>query len=379
MKNIGKKVLVVFPHTPNPRMIKRVNALLTVYDVHVVYWDRNLGNKRINELPMESSKVTVIKRKANEGDPLKRIGTTISVIKDVVLIAKIISPDIMYLSKTDMLFAGFIYKNFIKTNTLLVYEVSDLHTLMIDIQNKAYKKLLSLILKKVERSLCKSIVLLVVTSEYFYERFYKKIVSKDKTVFIPNTPDSRVFENFKRKTRERFTVGFIGTIRYAEQLEMLIDSSVEANIDVFIAGGGKDYLRIKEYAKNFDNVEIYGEYEYEQEIKELYERVDCIYSVYNTKLMNVQIALPNRLYEAAYTATPIIASKNTYLGELVEKYGIGITISSDSKLELIQLLLKLKNDPNLIKNLAEKSNYLKGIWNLNEYNIKLLEALEHNF
>lgn len=378
MNDITKKVLVVFPHSPNPRMIKRVRVLLSVYDVHVIYWDRDLGNKKINELPM-GSKVKVVKRKANEGSPLKRIGTTIRVIKEVVSIAKEISPDIIYLSKTDMLFAGFLYKKLIKTNTPLIYEVSDLHTLMIDIQNKVPKKLISLILKKVERSMCKSIALLVVTSEYFYESFYRSIVSEDNVVFIPNTPDPRVFENFKRKTHEKFTVGFIGAVRYAEQLEMLIDASVEAGVNVFIAGGGKDYIRIKEYAKNFDNVEIYGEYEYEQEIKELYERVDCIYSVYDTKLTNVQLALPNRLYEAAFTATPIIAPKNTYLGDLVEKYGIGNTVLSDSKSELTQLLLKIKKDSKYFHRLEEKSTHLKGIWNLNEYNKELIEAIERNF
>lgn len=376
--NNKKKVLVVFPHIPNPRMIKRVKALITAYDVHVIYWDRDLGNKKTNELPMES-KVTVIKRKSNEGNPLKRILITIGIIKDVVLIAKEISPDIMYLSKTDMLFAGFLYQKLVKTNTRLIYEVSDLHTLMIDVQNKASKKLISLILKKVERSLCKSIVLLIVTSEYFYENFYKKIVSADKVIFIPNTPDLRVFENFERKTHEKFTVGFIGTVRYAEQLEMLIDASIETNINVFIAGGGIDYLRIKKYAKNLDNVEIYGEYEYDQEIKELYERVDCIYSVYDTKLTNVRVALPNRLYEAAFTATPIIVSKNTYLGELVEKYEIGKTVSSNSKLELIALLSELKEDIKYIKALEKKTTHLKSIWNLNDYNKKLLVAIENIF
>ncbi|ABR46440.1 glycosyl transferase, group 1 [Alkaliphilus metalliredigens QYMF] len=374
MNNIKKIFLVVFPHTPNPRMIKRVKALLINYDVHVIYWDRNLGNKKINELPKES-KVTVIKRKANEGSPIKRLGATISVIREIIAIAKRVEPDVLYLSKTDILFAAVLYKKITKTNVRLVYEVSDLHTLMVDQQKKTYKKLISKLIKKTEKSLCKSIELLIVTSEFFYNQFYQDFISKDKVVFMPNTPDPLVFDGFHRKTNEKFTVGFIGAIRYAEQLEMLIDASIEANINVLIAGAGKDYLRIKEYAKNYENVEVYGEYKYNEEIKKLYEHVDCIYSVYDAELKNVQIALPNRLYEAAFTSTPIIASKNTYLGDIVEKYDIGKTILFNSKTELIKVLSLLKEDLNYLKSIEEKSQLFRNDWDLNKHNKNLIKAI----
>jgi glycosyltransferase involved in cell wall biosynthesis len=375
MNNIKKKFLVVFPHTPNPRMIKRVKALLINYDVHVIYWDRNLGNKKINELPKES-KVTVINRKANEGSPIKRLGATISVIREIIAIAKKVEPDVLYLSKTDILFAAVLYKKITKKNVKLVYEVSDLHTLMVDQHRKTYKILMSKLIKKTEKSLCKSIELLIVTSEFFYNQFYQSFISKDKVVFMPNTPDPLVFDGFHRKTNKKLTVGFIGAIRYPEQLEMLIDASIEANINVLIAGAGKDYLRIKEYAKNYENVEVYGEYKYNEEIKKLYERVDCIYSVYDAELKNVQIALPNRLYEAAFTSTPIIASKNTYLGDIVEKYDIGKTILFDSKTELIKVLSFLKEDANYLKSIEEKSQLFRNDWDLNKYNKNLIKAIE---
>lgn len=375
MNNIKKKLLVVFPHTPNPRMIKRVKALLINYDVHVIYWDRNLGNKKVNELPKES-KVTVIKRNANEGSPIKRLGATISVIREIISIAKRLEPDVLYLSKTDILFAAVLYKKITKKSVRLVYEVSDLHTLMVDEQKKIYKKLISKLIKKTEKSLCKSIELLIVTSEFFYNQFYQSFVSEDKVVFMPNTPDPFVFDGFHRKSNDKFTVGFIGAIRYAEQLEMLIDASIEANINVLIAGAGKDYLRIKEYAENYENIEVYGEYKYDEEIKELYERVDCIYSVYDAELTNVQIALPNRLYEAAFTSTPIIASKNTYLGDIVEKYDIGKTILFNSKTELIKVVSLLKEDPNYLKSIEEKSQLFMNDWDLNKHNKNLIKAIE---
>jgi glycosyltransferase involved in cell wall biosynthesis len=246
---------------------------------------------------------------------------------------------------------------------------------MIDVKRQLHRKFISKILSMFEQTLCKSISLLVVTSENFYEQFYKKTVTLDKVIFMPNTPDPEVFSGFQRNHNDRFTVGFIGAVRYAEQLEMLIDVSVEANIDVLIAGGGKDYLRIKKYAETYENVKVYGEYKYDDEIKGLYEQVDCIYSVYDTKLTNVQIALPNRLYEAAYTATPLIASKNTYLAELVEKYEIGRTIAADSKSELIETILYLKHNPGYFKSIDENAEIFKNDWSFNKYNENLLEKI----
>lgn len=370
-----KRVLVVFPHTPNPRMIKRIKALLEKYEVYVIYWDRELGNKKNNRIPKEA-KVKVIKRKSNEGNPLGRIGTTMSVIREIISITKGISPDAIYLSKTDVLISGFLYKYLVKKDTHLIYEVSDMHTLMIDKQKGIYKRIISLILNKLECFLSKSIALLVVTSEYFYQNFYINVVSKEKVLFIPNTPDPRVFDKFERKNNDIYTVGFIGSVRYASQLEMLIDISIETNINVLIAGGGRDFFRIKEYAEGFKNVEIYGEYEYESEIKSLYEKVNCIFAVYDTELTNVRIALPNRLYEAIYTNTPIIAARDTYLGDIVEKYQLGRIITHNNKFELIQAIKDIKSDSFYENKFIANNEELRRSWSLKTYTNELLDRID---
>ena len=42
--------------------------------------------------------------------------------------------------------------------------------------------------------------------------------------------------------------------------------------------------------------------------------------------MEVQSALPNRLYDALIFKKPIITTEGTYLTEVVEKYGIGFSL-----------------------------------------------------
>lgn len=370
-----KSMIILFPHLPNPRMIKRINALKQVFNIEVIYWDRETESQKINNIP-SGIQTNVIRRRANEGNPLRRIGTTLKVIKDSLKIIRQNKPQQLYISKLDMLLVGILYKRFFDKSVDITYEVSDLHSLVIDNHQNIKKRIISKIIKGIEKFLCKDIKLLVVTSDYFYKCFYKDFIDEDRVIFIPNTPNPSVFSSFERKQNKKFTIGFIGAIRYAEQIEMLINVGKKCDVNILIAGKGVDYNRIKEYSKNKNYVSIYGEYEYEQEIKKIYEKVDCVYSVYDASLRNVQIALPNRLYEAIYTNTPIIAARNTYLGEIIEKEQIGEVIMYDNSQELVDKINILKNDENRTNNISKKMDILKKKWILTEYNKKLIEKIK---
>lgn len=375
MKNRKDKIIMLFPHLPNPRMLKRINALERDYIVEVIYWDRGTNFEKINQIP-QTIKKHVIYKEANEGNPIGRIGTTIKVLKEALRIIQRSRPQFLYISKTDMLMIGVVYKSFFNKSVKIIYEVSDLHSLVVDKQKDIIKKMFSKALISTEKWLCRNISLLVVTSEYFYKYYYSNFIEENKLLFIPNTPSSEVFKNFSRRKNEKFTVGFIGAVRYGKQIEMLIDAAEICDVNVFIAGKGIDYSRIKEYSKNKPHTDLYGEYEYEKEIKRLYQRVDCIYSVYDASKRNVQIALPNRLYEAIYTKTPIIAARNTYLGNIVESNHIGKTINYNDNSELVNVLSELKNNEKLISEININSSNLSEKWVLEKFNIKLLKAIK---
>lgn len=138
---------------------------------------------------------------------------------------------------------------------------------------------------------------------------------------MPNIPEAAPFAKYKRKTRGKFTVGFIGSIRYLKQMKMLVDAAERAGCNVLFAGAGvttSDYLHIIEYCKDKYFVTFTGKYNYNEDIANLYGAVDCIYAVYDADNPNVRIALPNKLYEAVYCKLPIIVAKGTYLSEIVE-------------------------------------------------------------
>jgi glycosyltransferase involved in cell wall biosynthesis len=76
-----------------------------------------------------------------------------------------------------------------------------------------------------------------------------------------------------------------------------------------------------------------------------------------------QIGSPNKLFEAMVCGRPIIASKGTYSGKLVEELTIGVSIDFSEK-SLIQAVKKLRDDPELCEKYGH--NALNAA--LSEYN-----------
>ncbi len=213
------------------------------------------------------------------------------------------------------------------------------------------KKLVDCIITNVllskEKNAFKNVDYLVVTSPKFYDMHYNTLISKERMLFIPNVPDIDIFKAYKKKTGGRFTVGFIGGIRYLKQMKMLVDVATSVDCDVLFAGAGgtsKEYDEIRRYCEGMSNVIFTGRYDYNKEIAGLYSRVDCVFSVYDADNPNVRIALPNKLYESIYCKLPIIVAKETYLEELVNEWGVGISVRHDKAEELVYALKELKEN-----------------------------------
>ena len=84
---------------------------------------------------------------------------------------------------------------------------------------------------------------------------------------------------------------------------------------------------IQKYGNN--NVFQHGRFNYEKEIKNIYESLDLIYSVYDAKQLNVRLALPNKLYESILSKKIILVAENTKLCKEVEEYSIGYGLPSN--------------------------------------------------
>lgn len=361
------KLICIVSHCPDPLINKRLDMLREKYDVCVLYIER--GNSEFEKI----DNVEYIKLNVNyiNGKIYRRIFDLLKLKKTVNKILTEKNAKIIYAFRLDMLLL--VAKSKFK-NCKIIYEVADLHNAIINNSKNIIKVIIRKLLYFVEKNATKNIHILSITSEKYYDVYFSKFIPKDKVVYMPNIPNTEHFKEYKKKKDGEFTVGFIGFVRYKEQMKMLIEASKRTNVKVFFAGASDDD-EIMEMSKEAPNVEYYGRYNYNEEIANLYSKCDCIYSVYDTSYNNVKYALPNKLYESIYCEIPILVSDDTYLGELVNKWNVGVTVNSHLVEDLIKKIELLRDNKEYYNQLVNGCVANKDNINMEIYNKKFIERL----
>jgi len=345
---MNTKVVFLLTHHPDPRMMKRVKSLSKISnDISLVFWDRMFNTPILRGIQVKSIKAS---------DPWNLLGR---ILVDLKLFFISISwllieePTIIYISGFDMFLPGYFYKIF-HHRAKLVLEIPDLPGGRFS-KGRAIKYINNLINKMIKKA-----DLLVLTSPYFWDKYYKDIFPYPQRVFImENLPSRTLFEKFKPEQHKKLTIGFVGAVRYAKQIEMLFESckGCEDKVEIVVAGSGPDYEYIKKISENYNNVKVTGLFNYEKDVANIYSKIDIVYSVYDADLFNVKIAIPNRFYEAIVCGLPIIVAKNTALSNLVKKYEVGFEISHSDVKELSELTKTILRNPLSLKKCRE--NILK--------------------
>ncbi len=351
----------ILTHVPDPKTNKRIAVLKTKSDVTVIctrrksqdIWEPAFPDVKYEifdiDLPPSNK---IIKRAIVSREYQKKAYSILAKLK----------PELIYADGLDSLIIIEKYRK--RFPAKVVYDVADLREAYIEKSKNIVKSIINELVKGREKRGFNYVDYLVITSPKFYELYYHKLISKKRTIYIPNAPDKEVFSNYKKKTDGLFTVGFIGGIRYINQMKMLVDAAEKVGCRVLFAGAGgtaSDYESITEYCKNKPWVSITGKYDYNKEIALLYGKTDCIYAVYNADNPNVRIALPNKLYESVNCGLPIIVAKGTYLSEIVDTWGVGISVSHKNVDELTEGLIKLRDD---------KAFYDQIVRNCKAHNVK---------
>ncbi len=366
-------IVFLINHLPNPRILKRINIALLCAKTSVIFWNRCIECQPGNKLPEETNQYELAVP-ANCGNPLMRIGATFKFGFKALEILKSIHPQCIHTTKMDMLFWVWLYCFGKKKKPYIIYEVADLHDLTFGNAKSNKEKLFKFLLTTIEKLLCKRVDTLIITSEYFYKEYYAKFIDKKKVLFIPNAPQRQVFKDFIRKTEGPFTIGFIGSVRYKTQLELMIKAAKTLGLHVLIAGYGPDYQYFeKKYGQDSD-ICIYGGYEYNEDIAKLYSMIDCVYAVYDEKKRNVKVALPNRLYEAIICSLPLIAARDTLLGKMVEDMNIGLTAKSDDEDGIQKALNRIANEDVIYWEFSENcKKYVDNLCDIKKCNQLLKE------
>lgn len=367
MKDIVSVVLI--GSTPKPRTYKRIAALQQISKVNLLCWDR-MNDTRLKIDRDVDYPIYVHEIKA-ANDPLKRMGPYMQFTKRALKQLEDIQPDLIHVEGLDMLRIADTYKRKSKKKVVVVYEVPDLRRLITEPQKGFVKNAAKLYVTSLEKSLCNRADLIIITSEMFYETHYKGMVDRSKFIYIPNVPEFKAFTDFHKYDGGEYVIGWIGGVRYKEQMKKMLKASEQLGCKVLVAGYEKEPVEIEPICKGMPNVEWTGMYDYDRDVATLYGKCSVVYAVYDASMVNEQIALPNKLYEAVYCELPIIVSKGTYLAKVVEEWGVGLVVDCTSQDEITEALRRLRDDRDLYEGFVKQCKAHREDINLEKYNDEL--------
>lgn len=326
-----KKILCITNSYPIHPRLRKIGSLFKEYDVHYFTWNRdNRENTNVE------SNVTVYCSRNGYGTALKMVLGVPGFIKAVRQCLKKESVEIIIIRHWS---TCFVLLPFISRKYRVIYDVSD----MPDSENER----MIWIYKVMERYVLNKSKAIILSSSY-YIPFYRKY--KQKIFVLENKVDKVINRNIKEVTnREQISIAFIGMIRYYDSLINLVKAVKGLPLNLHFYGKGIDNERLIDYCQknNCANVHIHGAYDY-KDIPHLYKSADLIYSAYPAENENVRYSIPNKLYESLAFNKPLIASKSTALGDLIELNNIGFTVDNASVESIRQVLERILQDSCLI-------------------------------
>lgn len=138
--------------------------------------------------------------------------------------------------------------------------------------------------------------------------------------------DKHIVNDYRHKKRkkEKYTLSFIGSVRFIDQQKKLIKRLANDN-RFLLRYIGRGSEQLVEFCKteNISNVEFIGQFKRE-ELSSFYLETDMAINVYGNNDPYLDYALSNKLYSAAIMGMPILVSSGTYMEKISKKYGFGI-------------------------------------------------------
>jgi len=327
-------LLFVISHQPNPRFIKQINYFSRRgFNVSVVYFERSyLAN--LNSNIDESVKLYLLGAIEN-GQYFQRVWVYIKSIFKLKKILHEIQPNKVIVTNVDILFL-LMLNNIKQYASDIIVEISDLrgYTFNNKITDKIQQYIDSILFKRYVSKL-------ILTSPKFYEFYYQHKFSGEHFVLENKLLKTMLPKKLSKVKNKIFTIGVVGLLLDGKPHKALFEYVKDkAGIEVHIYGTGVYQDQAMEYAQKYSNIKYFGGYDFFQDVSKIYASLDVIYMAYDTTKgdLNINLALPNKLYEAMYFKVPIITSQETYLGELVERYNIGACVKCCDKDSLSNIL-----------------------------------------
>jgi len=317
-----KKIVFVRTNTlgSEPRLIKELEALKK-FRQFLILWDRENSKKK-------HPNSSILNLKAPFGSSIFIILFPIWTVFVIIELMKS-KPDIIHACDFSGVIPSLIYSTFKKTP--VVYDIWDsltgyfptknefIRTLMIGFEKYLIKKSNKTLIPDPERT----------------EQM--EITEPDLLKKITVIYNSETFLNFNKKINlknKKINLTYVGVLSSRSRgLEQLVSiAKINPDVTFRIAGYGPDERVITKLikSKGLKNIIFYGRINREKAEK-LNKEADIIVSLLDPNFENYKYATSTKVFDAMKFGKPVITTKNTATGRLVEKANWGVAIAYNQK------------------------------------------------
>ncbi len=189
------------------------------------------------------------------------------------------------------------------------------------------------------------------------------------TSAVQNKKLELVFQKMRNSSSDyRAVLSYVGILEPVSRgLEHLLASVAKTpDILLVVAGDGPLRTMVEDAAEKSENIHYVGAVDY-QLAESLMASSDLHIGLYYLNNPNHRYAAPNKYYEHLYFGKPLLTSKNTPPGRLVEQHATGFTVA-DGEVDLLRFLENLSPDE-----LSQAGQRARNYWikNYENYNSEI--------
>jgi len=346
-------MLLSNPFRPDPRVHREAEALIRAgHKVTILCWDREQKHQ---------------KKETIDGIQIVRLGPTSSFENTKIFLKTIrqfwkmarqemrtMNFDIVHAHDLDTLAPA--VKESRKRKIPLIY---DSHEIYHEMAGERLSGFMVRMLRAYERKMVKKPDALITVNEKL-EEVFKDFGAKNTHVIMNcrkegpvNELDVDVLEK-KLGLKDRKSALYIGVLEPNRQIIELARAHIASqNNFVLIYGGyGSLEIEIKKLADSSNGRLMFLGRVQPEKVPTYNELAHVLIATYDPALTNNRLGAPNKLFESMSSGRPIVVSKGTYAGQVVEAAGSGLAAEYDGK-SALDAISKLLNDSELYSKCAK--------------------------
>lgn len=213
-----------------------------------------------------------------------------------------------------------------------IYELYDLTTLALQ------PRWLTWPLWIQEKQILSSADHVILASRFFTEKVHRS------ALILENIP--RLTPCSPKRPAKRSVI-FYGDYRYPDLMSRMIQAAAKADVEKVMLAG-RNLPEKSDFDRYEVAVEVMGPYQYDS-LSRMVEEARYIWACYPSRSTEVVYAISNKFFESLYFGIPALFARDTRLGTLVEKEGIGVTVDPYSLSSLTDGFRRIEKDYDAIR------------------------------